>query len=87
MEMFEEYICGHDSVKGNAEVDEAADKVFSTLFDFYQLVGAKWLGGDSEVDDRPPERDPSKDPPDITFEGFISLGENFTQPPIGDDDD
>lgn len=50
MEMFEEYICDHDAVKENAEVDEAADKVFSALFDFYQLVGATWLGGGIDND-------------------------------------
>lgn len=46
MEMFETHICEHGAVKDNAEVDEAADKVFDALFDFYQLVGGKWLGGD-----------------------------------------
>ena len=50
MEMFEEYICDHDAVKDNAEVDEEADKVFSALFDFYQLVGAKWLDGGEDDD-------------------------------------
>ncbi len=47
-DMFETHICEHDAVVHHEDVNEAAEKVAQALFDFYQLVGAKWLGGDHE---------------------------------------
>lgn len=43
MEMFETHLLEHEAVETNPDVKEAADKVFEELFQFYQLVGAKWL--------------------------------------------
>lgn len=46
MDMFETYLLDHEAVETDPEVKEAAEKCFNDLYNFYQLVGAKWLGGD-----------------------------------------
>lgn len=43
MDMFATHLLEHGAVESNDEVNEAAKKVFSQLYDFYQLVGCKWL--------------------------------------------